>query len=174
MYSYFDAQIIVDPSSPRDAASKAEAAAEEEGREAFTFDASKPHIFIFSPHGVFGWSSILFLLSFQRGFRPFSGLRIRALAAAVLLSIPLVREIMLYIGYIDASKKVAVKFLRRGFSLLIYVGGSLEVLECDRFGKDVNLIIERRKGFVRMALEEGGKLRGGHRHENFLSISLAR
>eukprot|EP01027_Heterolobosea_sp_BB2_P014645 GEZU01021008.1.p1 GENE.GEZU01021008.1~~GEZU01021008.1.p1 ORF type:complete len:359 (+),score=76.23 GEZU01021008.1:267-1343(+) len=118
------------------------------------FDPKKTYIIGLHPHGIFGWSSIAFLLGVHRRYREFDGITMRVLSAAALLWIPFVREVLLFIGFIDASKPIAQTFLRQGKSIMIYVGGSLEVIESER-NADIVLIMNRRKGFVRLALEEG-------------------
>lgn len=54
--------------------------------------------------------------------------KLTGLAASVIFKIPVVRELFLSMGYIDADRKVASKALAKGRSLFICVGGEDESL----------------------------------------------
>jgi len=45
--------------------------------------------------------------------------------------------------------------LKDGFSLLVLPGGSLEILESHPNSKEQVLVLERRKGFIELALHHG-------------------
>ena len=84
---------------------------------------------------------------------PQSGHKVRSLAATVLFAIPIVREVALWTGCVDASKDVARRNLRNGLSLLIMPGGQQEQLRTTH-GKEL-VYLQRRKGFVKLAIEFG-------------------
>lgn len=80
----------------------------------------------------------------------------RDLSASVLFYIPVVRELLMWLGCIDASAKTAEKALKEGMSLLIYVGGEKEQLAC-KYGEHA-VVVKKRKGFVRLAVKYGASL----------------
>ena len=95
-------------------------------------------------------------------FAPLTGL-----AATVVFKIPVVREFFLTFGYIDASRPVASKALEEGKSIFVCTGGEEESMYCNApktnqeesasEEEDV-LILQNRKGFVRLALTHGADL----------------
>mmetsp|Transcript_1111 Transcript_1111/g.1453 ORF Transcript_1111/g.1453 Transcript_1111/m.1453 type:complete len:313 (+) Transcript_1111:50-988(+) len=117
------------------------------------FDAKKQHLFAVHPHGVAS-ANHLFTLTDGCGFLStvFPGPR-RDLSASIIFRIPFFREFCLWLGCVDASKKMATKVLSEGFSTLILVGGEQEQVRA-RPG-DHTIYLKRRKGFVRLALEHG-------------------
>lgn len=75
----------------------------------------------------------------------------RALAASVLFTLPLVRELVLWSGCIDAGRESANKCLDAGYSLIIVPGGEHEQM-LTRYGHE-SVYLKKRKGFVRLALK---------------------
>ncbi len=79
--------------------------------------------------------------------------RIRSLAASILFKIPVVREICLWTGCIDASRKYAEIALQNQKSLLILPGGEAEQIRTT-YGKE-KIYLSRRKGFIKLAMRKG-------------------
>lgn len=75
----------------------------------------------------------------------------RALAASVLFTMPLIRELCLWSGAIDASRESANECLEAGHSLQIMPGGEMEQM-LTRYGHE-SVYLKKRKGFVRLALK---------------------
>jgi len=118
-------------------------------------DWRKQYLFGLHPHGMIPWV----VLPIGRGkqwHELFPGIFVRALAASILFKIPLMREGLLWTGVVDASRFNASKALQSGSSLAVIVGGSAECLESQP-NTDI-LILKKRKGFIRLALENGADL----------------
>jgi len=115
------------------------------GRE--NVDSDKQYIIACHPHGT-----VIFQRTFWRSKlcdelfkKPW-----RMLAASVLFYIPIVREMTLWFGAVDASKKNCEKILRAGTSLVLYPGGLDEANIVD-LRNDVRL--RTRTGFIRLAVK---------------------
>ena len=80
----------------------------------------------------------------------------RDLVASVLFLFPFLREMLLFLGCVDASSKTAKFNLQRGYSLFIYVGGEKEQL-MTQVGMH-RLYLRSRKGFIKLALTSGADL----------------
>lgn len=76
--------------------------------------------------------------------------RTRTLAATVLFRIPLVRELGLWTGCVDARRSVAEQLLQRGRSILVLPGGEAEQIRT-RHGHE-SVYLRRRKGFLKLAM----------------------
>lgn len=70
--------------------------------------------------------------------------------------IPFFREIIMRLGCIDAESRTISACLSRGTSVLIMVGGAEEAFYA-RPGS-VDLVLKKRKGFVRLALRAGAAI----------------
>ncbi|KAJ8598227.1 hypothetical protein CTAYLR_008530 [Chrysophaeum taylorii] len=75
--------------------------------------------------------------------------------ASVLLRIPILKEITGMFGIIDASSDVLANRLKRG-SFALYVGGLVEIFLSSRERETV--VLRRRKGFIKLALQSGAKI----------------
>jgi len=69
--------------------------------------------------------------------------RMTGLAATVIFQIPVVRELFLSMGYVDASRPVAEKVLQNGRNLFVCTGGEEESMRTV-VGKDV-VVLNKRK-----------------------------
>jgi len=65
--------------------------------------------------------------------------------------IPLLRDLFLAIGAVDCSKPIIEKFIKNGYSIVLFVGGAEEAKFSD-YG-NTNLILKSRKGFFKLAIE---------------------
>eukprot|EP00957_Ditylum_brightwellii_P108809 8300098-Ditylum_brightwellii.AAC.1 len=76
----------------------------------------------------------------------------RTLAASILFRLPLVRELSLWTGCIDARRNVAEHALDGGHSLVIIPGGEAEQIRTTH-GKEI-VYLSKRKGFVKLAMRK--------------------
>merc|ERR1719321_1450159 len=78
------------------------------------------------------------------------------LAASVLFRLPIVREIVLWTGCVDADRKTAEKMLEAGHSVGVIPGGEHEQM-ITTYGKE-KVYLKSRFGFVKLALRFGTPL----------------
>lgn len=120
---------------------------------------NKQYVIAVHPHGIHCTPLALFSTvgsSFDMRFPNLVGQKLTGLAATIMFKIPLVRELFLNMGYVDASRCVASKVLEEGRSLYVCTGGEEESMYTTP-GKDT-VVLKRRKGFVRLALSYGAEL----------------
>lgn len=119
-------------------------------------DNNQQYIFCQFPHGALS-SGHLLTFTNGAGFydNVYNGEK-RDLAATGLFFIPLLRDLCILLGCVDASKKTAVYNLKKGRSILIFVGGEKEQLMTK--ANDHKIYLKNRKGFVKLALEYNCKL----------------
>lgn len=84
----------------------------------------------------------------------------RHLAASVVFRIPIYREYLLWLGCVDANRKVAEKMLENEKSLVILVGGITEQMLSQR--SDQTIYVQKRKGHIRLALKYGTPIVPGY------------
>lgn len=114
------------------------------------------HIFCMFPHGACSINHFLTMTD-NCGMlsRIFTGPR-RDLVASILFVFPILREMLLFLGCVDAGSKTAKYNLNKGYSLFIYIGGEKEQLMTE-VGEH-RVYIKSRKGFVKLALISGASL----------------
>jgi len=104
----------------------------------------KPCIYGIHPHGVISiasWTTILHT----------TDIRIATLTGN--FYVPIYRELLLWFGFVSASKKSIINCLKQNKSVGIIIGGAEESL-CISKG----IILDKRKGFIKIALETGTPL----------------
>jgi len=111
----------------------------------------KQYIFGIYPHGILILSRVATYGNVID--RLFPNISWRVLGATPMFWIPGAREICLWMGAVDAGAPTAKKILQKGFSLLIYPGGTKEIFTTDPDSKETKLVM--RKGFVKLALQHG-------------------
>lgn len=114
-------------------------------------DPAQQCIFAAHPHGIATWNHFLTMTDgcrFLSSSYPHPRLD---LGATVLFFIPFFKDILLWLGCVDAGAATAHAILARGYSTLIYIGGEKEQILTER-GKDI-VVVRPRKGFCKLALQ---------------------
>ena len=120
---------------------------------------TRQYVFAVHPHGIHCMPLSLFTTygsDFDKKFPNLVGHKITGLAATVIFKLPMVREIFLRWGYVDASRSVAYKVLNCGRSVLVCTGGEEESMYTEK-GRDV-VVLQNRMGFIRLALAHGADI----------------
>lgn len=114
---------------------------------------SRSAIFALSPHGTISFGGMCML-----GLSPdwFSVHRLPTAAASSVMWTPLIRQVAGLCGLIKASREVLGAWLEKGNSFCLYPGGIAELFKCN--GPDEVLFLRERKGFVKMALQNGSEI----------------
>lgn len=121
-------------------------------------DSKKLYVFACHPHGTLAFSRAAVGFSTVTLWdAAFPGVTFRVLTASAPFFVPLIRELWLWSYCIDASKRTAVKAMRElRSSIFVYPGGELEQIETV-YKKHIAMV-SMRKGFVKLAIEEGAEL----------------
>lgn len=122
-------------------------------REGPALDPDQPYLFTMAPHGVFGVCR-----AFSGGTlwcRLFPGISARWGSFGGAFYIPGVREFSLCCGCLDASRSVLTRAVKRGENLILLPGGEKEMMLTDGESTETKLVINDRKGFVRLAVQHG-------------------
>eukprot|EP00879_Flechtneria_rotunda_P031230 GHRR01034097.1.p1 GENE.GHRR01034097.1~~GHRR01034097.1.p1 ORF type:complete len:270 (+),score=57.66 GHRR01034097.1:214-1023(+) len=122
-------------------------------------DPDQRYIFVVAPHGIvtmFCWPC--FDTDATGFLQKFPGIDIHPMTLEINFKLPFLREFLLLHGVVDASKTACLMVLGRGSgqAILLAVGGAQESLLAKPGTYD--LILNKRKGFVRIALQTGAKL----------------
>ncbi|KAL4458601.1 hypothetical protein ABPG75_013466 [Micractinium tetrahymenae] len=122
-------------------------------------DPSRRYIWAGHPHGLLGNSYFLAFCTDLLGFsKLFPGIRLSIGVLDLNLRVAFCREICLLHGLCDVDRPTLLARLRRGpgASVFLAVGGAAESLLT--LPGCMDLILKRRRGFVRLALESGADL----------------
>ena len=133
------------PSSSSSSSSKNKASASTDGPN---------YIFGYHPHGICALGSFGGLATNGCGFdQLFPGIKVSLLTLINNFQIPFYREYLMAAGLSSVSRKNALKLLQKKLSICIVIGGASEALHAGAGTSD--LILLKRKGFVKLALEVG-------------------
>jgi len=108
----------------------------------------KNYIFAAQPHGVLSFVGMCLAIS-----EPADVARVPTATASVVLKTPILKNVMGIFNLVDASAASLKRILRKGGSILIYIGGIAELFKSCR--TEERLYLKKRKGFIKMALREG-------------------
>jgi hypothetical protein len=117
----------------------------------------KLYVFACHPHGTLAFNRAAVGFSTSTLWdQAFPDVKFRVLTASAAFFIPFIRELWLWSYCVDASKKTAIKVMRDlKTSVFVYPGGEKEQIET--IFKE-NRVMSSRKGFIRLAIEEGADL----------------
>lgn len=115
-------------------------------------DPTKPYIIAGCPHGVLPFSQMLCLSGKVRQLA-WPGKDMYGLAADSVFFIPLWRHVLAWLGAAPATAKNLRRFVRNGHAVGIIPGGIAELYMASPDAD--HIFINKRKGFVRVAVEEG-------------------
>jgi len=124
--------------------------------QACPLENNQQYIFAAFPHGT---CTVQHVLTMTDGAHMLSQVHQgdrRDLAASVLFLMPVVRELLLLLGNVDAGKSTAHHNLKKRRSLLIFVGGEAEQLLTKE--RENKVFLARRLGFIKLALLHGTPL----------------
>ena len=117
----------------------------------------KRYIFGMHPHGILTFAASLMLTDASTFRKKYPAMSLRGLAASSLFVVPMLREAFLWTGWVEASSRTANRMLvQKNHSIIIILGGVREVLESEP--NKMTLILQRRKGFVKLSLSTGAEL----------------
>jgi len=119
-------------------------------------DPSKTYIFGAHPHGIIGISVWCNIVNAFSGFEELFPIKLRVATLNSNFYIPFFRDYALLHGFISCARSCLLRVLRKKTSVMIVVGGASEALDA-RPGV-YKIILKRRKGFVKLALETGSSL----------------
>eukprot|EP01091_Cochliopodium_minus_P017859 TRINITY_DN7100_c0_g1_i2.p1 TRINITY_DN7100_c0_g1~~TRINITY_DN7100_c0_g1_i2.p1 ORF type:complete len:358 (-),score=68.08 TRINITY_DN7100_c0_g1_i2:26-1099(-) len=117
-------------------------------------DPKKKYLFAFHPHGIIGMSVWANFLNNMSGC--LKDINYRICTLNMNFFIPFAREWLLSLGLISADKESITNSFNKNLSVGIVIGGAAEALDA-RPG-DTCIVLGRRKGFVKMALQNGADL----------------
>lgn len=112
------------------------------------------YIFGYHPHGIGALGAFgAFGTEGCEWSKKFPGINVSLMTLVTQFHVPLYREYLLALGISAVSRKNILKVLARDHSICIVVGGARESL-LSSMGS-VDLVLKRRKGFIKLALESG-------------------
>lgn len=107
------------------------------------------YLFVHAPHGVFPIGQLL-CATFTPTYLPYR--RVYGMAANAVLKVPLFKHLLTYLGIVSADKANFQRYLRQ-HSVAVLPGGIAEMYR--QYDDREVMVLRSRKGFVRLAVEEG-------------------
>mmetsp|Transcript_28788 Transcript_28788/g.73905 ORF Transcript_28788/g.73905 Transcript_28788/m.73905 type:complete len:341 (-) Transcript_28788:340-1362(-) len=122
-----------------------------EVRSSVPFDPLGQYFIASHPHGTLIFQRMFWRCSLTDGLfhRP-----LRMLGASVLFRIPIVREMSLLFGAVDAGRTNCEHLLQQGSSVIVYPGG-IDEMPLSGDGPKSDVRVRTRTGFIRIAVTHG-------------------
>lgn len=122
-----------------------------------TFSPEQKYVFGYLPHGLYplGAAYLPILPSFKRLL---PGIQPPTLSASIVFQIPFMRDLLLWTGLREVTRKTFIRTLQERRSLIVVPGGQAELVETHKFTEQKCALYTGHKGFVRLALQEGAHL----------------
>ncbi|KAF0696972.1 hypothetical protein As57867_012257, partial [Aphanomyces stellatus] len=118
---------------------------------------SDKHLFVCHPHGIIAFSTWLVFAGDAIHFlRNNPQLQLSIVTVKFNFLVPIWRDLLLSLGFLDASYKSIRAIFDQQRSAVLVVGGSQEALEAHP--NTNRLVLNKRKGFIKLALESGVKV----------------
>eukprot|EP01119_Soliformovum_irregulare_P019019 TRINITY_DN5944_c0_g1_i2.p1 TRINITY_DN5944_c0_g1~~TRINITY_DN5944_c0_g1_i2.p1 ORF type:complete len:281 (+),score=82.12 TRINITY_DN5944_c0_g1_i2:99-845(+) len=120
-------------------------------------DDTKTYLFGMHPHGIISYGvQANFGNDYSEFKQLYPNIKYRVATLASNFKIPLARHWFMGLGYTDASRGSLLSLLNRKCSVMLVIGGAEEALLARPGG--VSLVLAKRMGFVRLALQSGACL----------------
>ena len=131
------------------------------------FDKNQRYVFGYVPHGLYPLgAAYLPLLPAWRRLMP--GIRPPTLCASIVFVLPVLRDLLQWLGLRVVTKQTFIRTLEQRNSLIVVPGGQAELVLTSRLKSHREAAIYAgHKGFIRLALQQGARvcpiplLRGG-------------
>eukprot|EP01012_Entosiphon_sulcatum_P049529 TRINITY_DN68154_c0_g1_i1.p1 TRINITY_DN68154_c0_g1~~TRINITY_DN68154_c0_g1_i1.p1 ORF type:complete len:1335 (-),score=175.27 TRINITY_DN68154_c0_g1_i1:16-4020(-) len=114
------------------------------------------YLFGFHPHGVFPLTVVWGGLT-SEWRQNYPDVEMHAHGASIMFAIPMLRDVLLWLGCRDVSRKALVYALGHKASPIIVPGGQAEMRESNRT-PDTIVLVSKHRGFIKLALEHGTPL----------------
>eukprot|EP00123_Amoebidium_parasiticum_P005843 comp16936_c0_seq1/m.15517 comp16936_c0_seq1/g.15517 ORF comp16936_c0_seq1/g.15517 comp16936_c0_seq1/m.15517 type:complete len:445 (-) comp16936_c0_seq1:24-1358(-) len=127
--------------------------------EGCELDPKKNYIFGYHPHGIISLGAVVnFATEANKFSELFPGIILRVCTLVENFRWPFFREFLMALGIVPVSRRSIINILRLGpgNSAMIVIGGAAEAL--DARPKTADIVLERRKGFIKIALQNGASV----------------
>eukprot|EP01126_Amoeba_proteus_P008703 TRINITY_DN13274_c0_g1_i1.p1 TRINITY_DN13274_c0_g1~~TRINITY_DN13274_c0_g1_i1.p1 ORF type:complete len:339 (-),score=56.82 TRINITY_DN13274_c0_g1_i1:179-1195(-) len=138
--AFFPVKLVIDPDVPRD-----------------TFSSKKRFLFSVHPHGWIGCGIWASWLTEGCGIAQKLPIDFRTVTLKTNFYVPFWRDFILGHGLVDCSVQSIENIFRKGIAVVVVPGGARESLYA-RPSEEVTLVLEGRRGFVKMAITNGAEL----------------
>ena len=122
------------------------------------FDPDQRYVFGYVPHGLYPLGAAY--LPLLPAWRRLVGPKIRppTLGASINHVLPVLRDLLQWLGLRVVSKQTFIRTLEQRNSLIVVPGGQAELVLTSRLGQREAAFYAGHKGFIRLALQQGAKV----------------
>lgn len=111
-------------------------------------------LLLFHPHGIFPVTHAVLPLSLTWR-KLFPKLQVNSLSATINHIIPVMRDVIQWMGVCDVSRATVMNLIRMGRNLQIVCGGQTEMFESRSWDKKIAIVRKRRRGIFKIAIQQG-------------------